>query len=643
VPSHGPLAGQQVYHCSHALLIGINRYPNLPAQRQLSFARNDVTAMRDVLALQYGFPDSNIKVLVDGDATKDRIVRALAEMADKRRVHPEDRLLIYFSGHGQTVKMPAGGQMGFLIPSDANVDLEDLDNAGPYIGSCLGMDTLRTYLETTPAKHSLVIADTCYSGLLTQVKGAGLSGESVAAFAAKRACQILTAGSAGQQSQEFTSLGHGAFTYKLLEELRSRAILPGIVFHAGALASELQNSVSNLTKGKQTPQFGSLSATEGQFLFITAKISASTPAAQTSPLKSQGPSQAQQKPSISPGSQRPESPDSQALVRAGIPAQLIKDLKLTNDQMTKITGFIEEAGPVVGKRQLELLQTRIAATLTSEQKRMLTKNMADNGLQFAGAGEQPARPSAALSKASAPTLVYAYGSSGVLKKQLDLTIWHEADRRDALRMVRNFRTMVAGTNSTRGTGLVDVSEEEAYITDSQGQRRTSPAPSKLVLRDQRGALITLTRAWTIPNTPPDVAWMIEALLAPVLSGAPTAPGEKWTAYFGSGWVPPTIRDREKWKAEYGSAQPGHVPPTVKDSAIRIVGTYLGSEQVNGVLAWKVEQDAMVFLGYGGDFRFKATFWISPESGLVLKAAGAATGELSGKPTNWEFNLGDPSR
>ena len=40
-PSNGPLAHQTVYSDSYALLIGVNNYPNLPAQLQLHYAVDD--------------------------------------------------------------------------------------------------------------------------------------------------------------------------------------------------------------------------------------------------------------------------------------------------------------------------------------------------------------------------------------------------------------------------------------------------------------------------------------------------------------------------------------------------------------------------------------------------------------------------
>ena len=170
VPTSGPLKGKSIYAKSHALLVGVNRYPGMPG-KDLQFALNDVLDMADILVKSYGFRPENVRILTDAQATLAGIKGALVELADSRRVGPEDRALVYFSGHGQTVKLGAGGEMGFLIPHDAKVDLNDFQNAAPYLASCLPMSQLWDYLGPSAAKHILVIADSCYSGLLAQSRG----------------------------------------------------------------------------------------------------------------------------------------------------------------------------------------------------------------------------------------------------------------------------------------------------------------------------------------------------------------------------------------------------------------------------------------------------------------------------------------
>ena len=254
-----------LYTDSHALIIGISKYKNLPGALQLSYGVKDATALKDVLVKSYGFPAKNVTLLTDEQASLGAIRQALAGLTDNTKVKTNDRVLIFFSGHGQTVPTASGGEMGYLIPSDASVDLNNPGNAGPYNATCLRMKEIWDDLEGCPAKHVLVIADACFSGLLVKSRG-GLSRESIAAMLAKPARQIMSAGDKGQKAVERTDLGHGVFTAKLIDQLQKRATEKGRVFTASQLYGELLESVSNETGGKQTPKFGAFD-TDGEFLF----------------------------------------------------------------------------------------------------------------------------------------------------------------------------------------------------------------------------------------------------------------------------------------------------------------------------------------------------------------------------------------
>src|SRR5579862_10033282 len=271
-PKTGTYAGQTFYTNSHALLIGIRTYANLPKAKWLDYADADARDLRDILIRSYGFLPDNVTILLNEQATRASIEAALASLADDNRVKKDDRILVFFSGHGQTVKLKSGGDMGFLIPYDASVDLAHPENSGPYLASCLPMDHVWSYLQGSPAKHSLLVADACYGGLLA--KSRTLNGEKpnaavIATLLARPAMQVLTAGSRDEEAFEDPKLGHGAFTFKLIEELRAQAALPDTVFTASELASALKTSVGNVTNGKQTPQFGNYGDTEGDFVFAT--------------------------------------------------------------------------------------------------------------------------------------------------------------------------------------------------------------------------------------------------------------------------------------------------------------------------------------------------------------------------------------
>jgi formylglycine-generating enzyme required for sulfatase activity/uncharacterized caspase-like protein len=262
------------YRTSHALLIGINQYRHVPP---LSYAVNDVTALRAVLVQSYGFPEAHITTLTDGQATKQAISAALAAVTSAKTLTADDRVLIFYSGHGQTVKMPVGGEKGFLIPVDARVSLTAPDPAD-YMNTCISMSQVWDALDLCPARHVLLIADACYSGLLAKSKALDAKPDvSVRILAARPARQILTAGRAGEKATENAEWGHGALTYKLLSELKARATVPGETLTTRELHATLFRQVTNLTGGRQTPVLADKD-TDGEFLFIPTGTAPRPPA-----------------------------------------------------------------------------------------------------------------------------------------------------------------------------------------------------------------------------------------------------------------------------------------------------------------------------------------------------------------------------
>ena len=53
------------------------------------------------------------------DPTLDELEIAIEDFIFDKGTDPENRLLIYYAGHGHTMKLGYGGEMGFLVPADA--------------------------------------------------------------------------------------------------------------------------------------------------------------------------------------------------------------------------------------------------------------------------------------------------------------------------------------------------------------------------------------------------------------------------------------------------------------------------------------------------------------------------------------------
>ncbi|HEY7698449.1 MAG TPA: polysaccharide deacetylase family protein, partial [Vicinamibacteria bacterium] len=143
------------YRKSLALIVGVNEYRSWP---RLRYAVNDATAVESTLVERFGFPRENVIRLVDGDATRERIVEVLGgTLADPGRVGPDDRVLVFFAGHGATRKLPSGKELGYIIPVDAELQ--------GYPVRSISMTELKDFSELIPAKHVYFVMDSCYSGL----------------------------------------------------------------------------------------------------------------------------------------------------------------------------------------------------------------------------------------------------------------------------------------------------------------------------------------------------------------------------------------------------------------------------------------------------------------------------------------------
>ena len=274
----GELADTTLYTNSFAVLVGIT-YPKFPDNLQIPQANADVDDLKALLVSAYGFLPDNVVVLKDPQATKKGIEKALAALADRNRVLPTDRVLVYFSCHGQTIKTQDGGDQGFLIPVDAEIDLRDTSNPVPYLSECIPMDGLWRYLEACPARHRLMIADACFAGLTIQSKAFPKpSAATMKGFLAVPALQAIAAGGKGEEALVLPGLRNSAFTHKLLEVLR-QAAASGDIIVTSLLGAQLKTSVPDLilsrTNGKlkQTPQFGSR-GTEGEWLFVPMSATA---------------------------------------------------------------------------------------------------------------------------------------------------------------------------------------------------------------------------------------------------------------------------------------------------------------------------------------------------------------------------------
>jgi len=230
------------YGESWAVVIGINQYNSASIPR-LHFATKDADAIVDALP-KLGFPKSRTVVLENGQATKAAIERAI--YGSMSQMKKDDRLFVFFAGHGETLSI-RGGQEGYLLPFDA-------DPANLPL-TALPMTDLAQIGRRLPVKHVLFALDNCFSGYATKRDaGGGVPGADLSLLTKEPVVQILTAGTQGQGAIE--DGGHGLFTRHLLKGLEGWADPEGSGLTALKLATFIQERVVRESKGQQTPQYG---------------------------------------------------------------------------------------------------------------------------------------------------------------------------------------------------------------------------------------------------------------------------------------------------------------------------------------------------------------------------------------------------
>jgi uncharacterized caspase-like protein len=76
-----------------------------------------------VLIRKFGFRPDHITTLLNADATRERILSALGDtLSNPKTVLRDDRVFVFFAGHGATRRLPNGHDLGYVVPYDAGTE-----------------------------------------------------------------------------------------------------------------------------------------------------------------------------------------------------------------------------------------------------------------------------------------------------------------------------------------------------------------------------------------------------------------------------------------------------------------------------------------------------------------------------------------
>lgn len=148
-----------------ALLVGVGAFAagSDSAFAPLPGTANDVQRVAGLLIERFGFEPADVSVLLDGEATHERVLRAF-ELALLSRARAGAELLFYFSGHGSRAPVPKGsgdadGLGATLICHDSRAE----GRAGQRDLFDFQLASLVKALEERGASATVVL-DACHSG-----------------------------------------------------------------------------------------------------------------------------------------------------------------------------------------------------------------------------------------------------------------------------------------------------------------------------------------------------------------------------------------------------------------------------------------------------------------------------------------------
>jgi hypothetical protein len=213
-----------------ALVVGISRFldKEIPS---LNFSTQDADAFAAELKdPEIGrFPAENVREITNAEATTKNIKEQLNWIA--RSAQPNDLVVIYMATHGSPRSLDSVSGVNYLITYDTEMyDQGSFDEDAMY-GTALPMVELADAVATRmKALRTLVVLDTCYSGgsIGNQVPANGKATVMAAPSHAMLEQMgqgtgriVLAASQSDEESLESAKLGHGYFTYYLLQALKS--------------------------------------------------------------------------------------------------------------------------------------------------------------------------------------------------------------------------------------------------------------------------------------------------------------------------------------------------------------------------------------------------------------------------------------
>ncbi len=202
----------------YALVVGVNKYQN--PKYALNYATPDATAFKDQLQKSNSSILESVEVftLFDQDVTKEAVRQKFGELSKK--MGEQDIFIFYYAGHG-TMHDAGNSKEFFIVPHDV---VQLYGNESVLREKAISATELKDLSMNLNAQKQIYIIDACHSAsALSAAATRGAAEEiAIAQLARSTGTFWLTAAGSDQFATELQQLGHGVFTYSLLEALQGK-------------------------------------------------------------------------------------------------------------------------------------------------------------------------------------------------------------------------------------------------------------------------------------------------------------------------------------------------------------------------------------------------------------------------------------
>jgi tetratricopeptide (TPR) repeat protein len=230
-----------VYKESHALVIWAGDYQHWDKLNNIEDEAKEVVAALK----RQGF-----EVTVVANPTGQTLKQAIQTFIANYGYLPDNRLVIFFSGHGYTRKKTKG----YLVPIDAPDPAVNSQSQQDFLKVALDMEQVESWARQIEAKHVLFVFDSCFSGTIFKQRSSSEKPLYIQSVMNKPVRQFLTAGDSDQPVP-----AKSVFTPLFIRALEGEADVinrDGYVT-GNELGNYLKQNLSEYTK-QQTPQFGTI-------------------------------------------------------------------------------------------------------------------------------------------------------------------------------------------------------------------------------------------------------------------------------------------------------------------------------------------------------------------------------------------------